>query len=350
MESFMSKNPFTLLSKIIGFAPFYYEVDVDKIKIKFKLIWILQFLLMKCVFPGLGMWFVLEQEKTKQVISELWRLIVIFGLIMDLIQSIIHISQTRRIAKLIQLVQIFDKKLQNLGCSVDYKIIQKKTLEVTILLIFTMIVAILVVFIVPPDLRSLKEITKYSFLLISVGFFSTQFYVFIWQMKIRFEKLNQHLIRCLAVKNGESQKICDLQEFFTLYHNLSKIVSHFNQLFTQNLTFNLLNVLANEILAFYSIIRFLRFPIATWQRLMSNIVWGLIFIICNILICYSGFSVRKIAESNGRSILKSMKVIKHVKVNNKIREIHNQMKVLEINIQNGIFVVDWKLFFIVSYC
>lgn len=348
MDIHKSISSFSWLGKIIGFAPFYYEVNEDKIKIKFKFIWFLQFLVVKCFFPVLGIWFTLEEGRSQHVIPELWRLIVMFGLIIDSIQFLIHLSQTRRIAKLLQLIQKFDQKLQSLGCSVDYKMIQKKTFAIVTILIFAVIIMIFLTVYGPPHLRNIREIVKYSFALIHVSFFSTQFYVFTWQMKIRFEKLNNHLTQWLGVKN-EHQGVVELREFFISFYNLFKICSQFNQIFTQNLTFTLISVLANEILSFYGIIRFLQTPKVQWLRLMSNLVWGLFFISINIIICYSGFSVRAIAKLSGKSIMKSMKKVrKNEDINDEVRELHNQMKILDVNIQNDFVVIDWKLLFTVS--
>lgn len=51
------------LRKIIGFAPIYHEAVEGKIERKFHWLWILLFLILKCVIPASAMWLAYDEGK-----------------------------------------------------------------------------------------------------------------------------------------------------------------------------------------------------------------------------------------------------------------------------------------------
>lgn len=354
-----SLRPCLFLMKIFGLFPFKLRHVPLKLSLKVKNCFLIfhYFVMMQCIPAGLIYLimsnFELKTVNKKIVISNaLWQIIAVLTSIIVSVQSVIQLFSCRKVIKIVDAIDRFDKKALKLGILVDLSGDRKK-IFIFIGLIFLAPVCSVISYstlILQPNsiqfylklLYRLNVCIHHGLLIGSL--YAIQFVSFVWLTKKRFVVLNEYL---------RSRQKLDAHKIYGLYSDVTNSIAEINNSLTFNLNFTLLMSLVNVVFSIFSTtISLFHTKIfelySIWGHLISNLAGITSNLILIISICSSGDSLTSAAKSNEETVLKMIYKWRDEMYNNELRCLLFQMKGHNKKIENIFFVINWKLVFMVS--
>lgn len=345
-----SLKPILLLSKIFGLFPFTLKENEAEFDINFDPLWFIQTIF---VFGIQMTAFVLPicLGARLTLVDEIWRLIMISGIGMNLFQHFFELLKHRKKIMLLEQFKNLDKKALRFGIFMYSETDKSKIRIFAILtLLFEALYCLLVTFL-QLKFYKITEVNFYINIVLSLSqifayFYAIQLFIFAWLLKKRFYKLKNYLQASLMIKRigWKTEKLHNFADLFTMS---CEIIDSMNEIFSSNLLLTLLHVMIQKVLTCYEIIKNMYKPDGSFG-LFNNLSWMISLVIVTFLICHSGESVRNAAESSQIFIVKQIVSSKNECYKDEIRNLHYQLEKQNKEIENIFFKLNYKLLLTVS--
>lgn len=187
-----------------------------------------------------------------------------------------------------------------------------------------------------------------SFELLYGCFNVTQFLIFNW--------LTTQAFVCLKLYVGTSSNGLSfekLQNVANLFNELCHVVNLINESFCEILTPTIAASILNEIFTAYSWAEAYYYTygefVLTWKYVLNSGSWVFIHLLRQTIVCYGGYIVKSMIADLKQQVMDLVTSAKDETIKNELRCLLFQIECGPKNVENSLFVIDWKLMLMVRY-
>lgn len=354
MDIYNILTSYFLFSKLFGVFPYSVDYNLYSKKFKISLIWcfqttfvlLFQFLLfIRCYNVGLI---------TNSVVLEVWRVITLVGILLNIIQFIFSILKIRKKIEFIQEINQLDKKALQIGIFMNSKGLRRKVLILIMISIGIMIVTVLL-FTIPILIFTTFESPLFLVFMLNSSsmlftiFNITQFTIFALVLKTRFLKLNRFLKFSLDIRKL-GWKADNLNKFIELFSHACLSLQSFNHFFSTKIIFTLFYLIIHITFVISSMITMMYSEYFRHLKayLMINVIGTFLLLIILLSICWSGHSVREAIDLSENLIVNQISNTQDEIFEKELKKLHYKYKNHKRDIENVFFKINMKLFSTVS--
>lgn len=344
---FTSLKYYFIVSKCFGIFPFKVKNE-ERIIAKLDPIWVFHSF---CVILTNTLTMILTfcVGMRGEFVQEVWRIIGVFGVLLNLVQFCIQLIRQKLLLKLIQKFKKLDEKALKSGIFMNSDQDQRKIMLMTTIPIIIIFIYCLYLFIPIYDRNDRVEIYMHINFALSHLFsyyYSIQFWVFTWLLRIRFNKLKMFLKASFMIKRI-GWKLDKIQHFSELFSMSCSIMELINLIYSTNMIFTFLYLIIHEIFTSYALVSSLYHKIGKYN-ITVNTTWIITIVFLKVLICYGGESTTNAAEANEKLVIKEMTQSQDEIFKKELQILHYQLRNTKKSIENCFFTINFKLVLMVS--
>lgn len=350
-------KPYFKIMQILGLFPFIVKESMYlKLETKFSLskfcITIVTLLISLIMF-GLAL-FGASQFDYDYSAAVYWKFILYITFAIALTQIIIQILFSRKIVEIVEDLIKFNFGLMRSGIS-TYNFIRFQNQCKKVSVITTVMTSIILICCLSIIVYTMLSGVGWRYVVFIHWGFSfeqfhgcfnaTQFFIFTWLTSQGFECLLSHLKVSKSKLTPEN-----LRKISALFYQLGLVIKSLNGSLCELLNFTLAITFLNEVFSIYSFFMTTYYygEDLTFQILFSSSLWFYVHFMRKIFISYGGSKIKTAIESLKEFVLHLINTITDEYLKNELRCMLFQMECGVQNVQNSIFVIDWKLAFMVS--
>lgn len=285
------------------------------------------------------------------VIYQLWKVLAVLGIILNIIQTLYQIMKSKKISQLLCQFEILDDKLNQIEIQINSNRDKRKIasfIAIPIICVKSYCVFAQVMNYFEGSFTKQLDVNLYISLTISeiiTFFYASQFCIFAWLLKKRFEKLEEYLENALIIDKfvSKNDKIKVFSELFSL---CCRIIENINEVFASNMMLTFLYVLMHEIFASYGAVKSL--IEGRIFKSISHVCWFLILGFLSYFTCSFGDAVRSSAESSQKILITQSMMSSDEKFKSDLLKLHYFLDNHDKNVGNVFFAINFKLIMIVS--